>query len=71
MAKCDACFSIVPDRRGERGHDALVETGSEKIRPFGQAAIIKTSFTCSTCGTKWTYENDKNDSFAGWHEVEN
>ncbi|MGE8450911.1 MAG: hypothetical protein ACN6OP_09915 [Pseudomonadales bacterium] len=71
MAKCDACCSIVMDRRGERGHDALVETGSEKFSPIGKAAVTKASFVCSTCGTKWTYENDKNNSFAGWHEVEN
>lgn len=69
MAKCDACNAIVTDRRGERGHDALVETGREKFQPIGQAGIVTTAYTCSICGTKWQYKNDKNDPVAGWHEV--
>ncbi|PVY81092.1 hypothetical protein C7414_102421 [Cupriavidus alkaliphilus] len=70
MAKCDACNSIIAHKRGEPGHDALLETGRDKYRPIGQPAIVTTSYTCSICGTKWTYENDKNDSLAGWHEVD-
>jgi DNA-directed RNA polymerase subunit RPC12/RpoP len=67
MPKCAACEAIVEHKRGAAGHDALEKTSYERgPKPFGQARIGYVYYACQTCGTKWRYEDDKNDSFVGW-----
>lgn len=66
MAKCAACESIVEGKRHAPGHDKLKEISTRKVRPIGQAVIILTEYECTKCGTKWRYEDDRNDPGAGW-----
>lgn len=68
MAKCDACAAIKTNTRGTPGHDALTETGRDR-KNYGQGGISYIRYECSTCGTKWEYENDKNDQWAGWSVI--
>lgn len=69
MAKCIACELISIRKRGERGHEELLETGPKSgYKPPGQAGVVISHFACRACGTKWSYENDKNDDFVGWSE---
>ena len=65
MAMCDMCAAIQTGKRGAEGHDDLKETGHTKYN-MGQGTVYTRAYTCSQCGTKWEYENDKNDSHAGW-----
>jgi len=67
MAMCQACTEIVRGKRGAPGHSALQETERRRgTTPIGQKGITITSYTCSSCGQKWEYEDDKNDSHVGW-----
>jgi hypothetical protein len=69
MGMCDACSAIDTNKRGKPGHNRLEQTGSDTGKPFAQAKIIYTYYACADCGTKWRYEDDKNDSHAGWSTV--
>ncbi len=68
MAMCAACADITQGKRRAPGHGALVETGRDK-QNWGTGAVVTTRYRCSECGTKWEYEDDKNDDGAGWTEV--
>lgn len=65
---CDSCKLIVTDKRGSFGHDGLVKASSKRADIIGQSVWL-TDYVCSNCGKKWRYEDDKNDSFAGWSEL--
>lgn len=70
MAMCKACTEIVLNTRGVAGHQDLREKGSRRgATPIGQARINITEYECTRCGTKWEYENDRNDSHVGWRAV--
>lgn len=71
MAQCVACEKIEINKRGVPKHSALQSTGVKGLasQPYGQSRVNIEMFTCSECGTKWEYENDSNDSFAGWSRV--
>lgn len=65
--KCEPCSAIVVAKRGARGHEGLVESGPKTgYRPFAQAGVTISHYTCRNCGTKWAYEDDKNDNHCGW-----
>lgn len=67
MPMCDACQAIVPNKRHVKAHDALQKVaGGSSYKPFGQAKVYVTNYDCQACGTKWQYEDDKNDPGAGW-----
>lgn len=66
MAMCEDCDNIETHVRGKKGHANLVESHKTGYRPFAQAGVVVTHYVCSQCGTKWQYENDKNDNHAGW-----
>lgn len=66
MQPCANCTAIVTGKRGAAGHDDLVETGKDAVKPFGQSQIRFTYYVCRTCGTRWRHEDDKNDPHAGW-----
>jgi hypothetical protein len=70
MLKCAACSQIVTSKRGVEGHTALQRSDTRKVKPFAQAVIWLEFYKCSKCGTLWRHEDDKNDQFAGWTEVE-
>lgn len=63
---CPDCENIVQDKRGERGHDNLLETRKEKDRSFGPSTVWRTFYKCQVCGTNWQYEDDRNDKCSGW-----
>jgi hypothetical protein len=63
---CPDCKAMVQNKRGADGHANLEVTGKDKAKPFAQAVIRITFSRCRICGTNWRYEDDKNDSFAGW-----
>lgn len=69
MEKCGACAAIETSKRGAPGHDQLEETSRDR-KSYPQGGIGYRRFTCRTCGTKWEYENDKNDQWAGWSVVD-
>jgi hypothetical protein len=69
MAKCDLCLSIVVDKRGEQGHD-LLEALKRPVRLYsGNSPVIHSHLACTQCGTKWRYEDDETDKYAGWRAV--
>ncbi|MDM0054068.1 hypothetical protein [Variovorax fucosicus] len=68
MPMCEKCATIVTGRRHAAGHEDLKETGHSKYN-MGQGTVYTRAYTCSTCGTKWEYEDDKNDDGAGWSRV--
>ena len=69
---CPLCGAIPRDKRGAPGHDKLYQEGTPTRgrTPIGQAKITITHYRCKVCGTKWQYENDKNDQNAGWSVTE-
>jgi hypothetical protein len=68
MMSCEACKKIVTSKRGEQGHQFLIETNRKKSSVIGQN-IWFIDYECSACGTKWRYEDDKNDNHAGWTRI--
>jgi hypothetical protein len=71
MPMCDACKTIVGAKRGAPGHDGLKFVGyGEGYQPFGQSKVSFKNYDCQACGQKWQYEDDKNDSHAGWSNRE-
>lgn len=69
MAKCISCQSIVIDKRGEKGHNDL-QIIKKPVRHYsGNSHITHLHLECAQCGTKWRYEDDKSDKYAGWRAV--
>lgn len=65
---CPACSAIAQHQRNAKGHAHLHQEGKTRksVSAIGQARIKITHFRCKVCGTKWQYEDDKNDDHAGW-----
>jgi hypothetical protein len=72
MSICADCNAIVqhvrylPDGSFAQGHQKLKETHITGYKPFAQAGVVVKHYECSSCGTKWKHENDKNDPHVGW-----
>ncbi|MGS0742849.1 hypothetical protein ACVBEF_13585 [Glaciimonas sp. GG7] len=65
--QCDACNAIELRKRKEVGHAKLLPIGEPvKVRNMGQPAVIMTHYVCEDCATKWQYEDDRRDVYAGW-----
>lgn len=69
MAKCVLCNSIVIDKRGEKGHDLLQSVKKPVGLYSGNLQITHIHSVCGQCGTKWRYEDDESDKYAGWRAV--
>ena len=64
---CDACNAIELRKRKGLGHAKLLPIGEPvKVRNMGQPAVIMTHYVCEDCATKWQYEDDRRDVYAGW-----
>lgn len=64
---CNPCSQIQINVRGAEGHERLTQQRlPEKRRISGQSNIFVTKYRCSTCGTLWTYTDDRKDEFSGW-----
>lgn len=65
--QCDHCKSFKRFTRGVPPHENLQQQGEpRKIKMQGLAHQYDTDYICTACGTKWTYEDDKNDDQTGW-----
>lgn len=69
MAKCVLCQGIIIDKRGEKGHDQLRMLKKPMGIYAGSSYTIHLYLACTQCGTKWRYEDDKSDKYAGWRAV--
>jgi hypothetical protein len=65
IALCDACASIQRDWRRAPGHPELMQ-GVNRKEPRRHGAVTVTRYVCERCAAVWDYENDKNNTHAGW-----
>lgn len=68
MELCDSCAGIQRNWRKAPGHPELVQGNNRHETRRGELVTI-TNYKCDHCGTKWEYENDKNNQKAGWSVV--
>jgi hypothetical protein len=72
IARCLACEGIETNVRSAyqhevlRQHGSLVVTSRSGYSPHAQSTVNITHYQCTSCGERWQYEDDKNDSFVGW-----
>lgn len=63
---CDACKALDGAKRRTPAHEKLVKTDSKSYKPAMLSRVMYSFYTCSDCGTKWEYQDDKNDPWMGW-----
>lgn len=66
MTLCPACQAIELHKLGAPGHALLRITDTQRLKPAKAAAITISTFVCQTCGTFWTYRDQKDGSEQGW-----
>lgn len=66
VSMCDECKAIDGAKRGTPAHGKLVKTGSDSYKPAMLSRVAITRYECSDCGTKWEYQDDRNDPWMGW-----
>ena len=64
-ALCDACASIQRNWRRAPGHAELMQGKNRKEERRGGQVTV-TRYVCERCAAVWDYENDKNNTHAGW-----
>lgn len=68
MELCESCAGIQRDWRKAPGHPELVQ-GNNRHETRRGALVTITNYKCDRCGTRWEYENDKNNQKTGWSVV--
>ena len=68
MELCESCAGIQRDWRKAPGHPELVQ-GNNRHETRRGALVTITNYKCDRCGTRWEYENDKNNQKVGWSVV--
>jgi len=66
MTLCPACQAIELHKLGSPGHAALQITDTQRLQLPQTAAFTVSTFVCHTCGTLWTYRDQKNGPEQGW-----
>ncbi|MBE0473091.1 hypothetical protein [Rhodoferax sp.] len=64
-ALCDACAGIQRNWRRAPGHAELMQGKNRKEERRGGLVTV-TRYVCERCAAVWDYENDKNNTHAGW-----
>lgn len=69
MPVCEACAKIETHKRHVSPHSQMKFVGYDRgkgYKPLGQASVEFKLYECQSCGTKWQYEDDKNDPHVGF-----
>lgn len=66
MTMCAKCQDMKAAGPKASPHDDLKQTDAKSYKTFGHHTAIERSYECRACGTKWVYDEDKNDEHAGW-----
>nr|WP_315598237.1 hypothetical protein [uncultured Cupriavidus sp.] len=66
MTLCPACEAVELHKLGAPGHASMRITDTQRIKPAKAAPITISTFVCQTCGTHWTYRDQKDGPERGW-----